>query len=483
VEIKVPVSELAPGDVIVTRPGEAIAVDGVVIEGHASVDEAAISGESIPVEKIVGKNVYSASILINGTLKIKATAVGEDSTFGQIIRLVEEAEANRGDVQRYADKFAAWYLPIVAGIALITYAIRRDPISAAAVMVVACSCSFSLATPVAMLAAIGNSAKDGLLFKGGKYVEELSSADTVLIDKTGTLTIGKPHITDIVTVKGTPKKQLIFLCASAERYSEHPLADAVLEAAQNASVPLFDSDQFNNLPGRGVEAIINTDKISVLNKPLSITSDLQDIANNLISEGKTLLFIHKNDMLIGLMAAEDTLREETKDALTELRSLGIDRIELISGDNEAAVKKIADILAIDYQSEMKPEEKIALVRQMQANGKRVVMVGDGINDAPALAQADIGIAMGHSGTQIASESAHIVLMREDWGLVPDAIKTARRTMRVVKTNILFTVIYNLAGLSLAAVGLLPPAIAAAMQSIPDIGIMANSARLLTREEA
>ena len=479
-ELDLAIGDIKLGDVVVVRPGESIPIDGKVTEGHASVDQSAINGESMPVEVFEGKNVFAASILLNGMLKIKTSAVGRETTFGKIIKMVEEAEANRGEFQLLADKFSGYYLPIVALIAAGTFIISRNPIAAASVMVVACSCSFSLATPVAMLASIGSAAKKGLLFKGGKYIESLSKADTVFIDKTGTLTIGKPIITNVVTIGSFYAEELIQLCASAERYSEHPLAQAVLKEAEVRRLLLLPAKAFNNIPGKGITAEIDGRNIAVMNAPLTSVGEAAQFGKQLRVEGKTLLFVQVDGVDAGILAAEDVLREDTARSIQSLRALGVNTLKLISGDNPAAVEKIAKNLNIDFEGNMSPEQKIDIIKKSQANGGHVVMIGDGINDAPALAQADIGISMGHTGSDIAIETSHIALLREDWTLIPEAFMIAKRTMRVVRMNFLFTAIYNLIGLSLAAAGILPPVIAAAMQSIPDVGIMANSARLLNQ---
>jgi len=479
-EVETPISSIQKDDIVIIRPGESIPVDGVVTDGYASVDQSAINGESMPIEVAKGKYVRAASIVKTGMLKVKTTAVGPETTFGKIIRLVEKAEANRGEFQRMADKFSAYYLPVVGLIAVGTLIIRRDPIAAASVMVVACSCSFSLATPVAMLASIGSSAQKGLLFKGGKYVESLSKADAVFIDKTGTLTIGKPFITDIVPFSDFSEDTLIQFCASAERYSEHPLAEAVLRAANERGIPLLPAKKFKNIPGKGIHAEIQGKNVAVVNTPGKTSETASHISSRLWKEGKTLLFVQIGENDAGILAAEDVLREDVSQSIQALRDMGIEEIKLISGDNRYAVKKISDMLGIDFDSEMSPEEKIRAIKNSQENGRHVVMIGDGINDAPALAQADIGISMGRIGSDIAIETSHITLLREDWTLIPEAFAIAKRTMRIIRMNILFTAMYNLIGLSLAAMGILPPTISAAMQSIPDVGIMANSARLLSQ---
>ncbi len=491
-EVELLIQQVQPGDIVIVRPGEMIPVDGMVIAGQATVNQAAITGEAMPVDAGPGAHVFAATLATLGSLRVQATHIGPDSTYGRVIKLVEEAEAHRADVQRVADKFSAYYLPVVAGIAALTYLVRRDPLATAAVLVVACSCSFALATPIAMLASIGAGAKRGLMIKGGKYLEVLSQADLLLIDKTGTLTLGKPRITDIIMVDTERDDDLqaaiLRLAASAERYSEHPLAEAVRLAALERGLQLYQPEEFEAVPGLGVRARVNGNWIEVGNRRLVEREDswgnsmLESRLVDLQAEGKTLLWVRLDGILAGALAAADTLRPEVPQAIQQVRSLGIRRVELLTGDNQQAAQDLAGKLGIDYRAELLPEDKIAIVKEYQSQGHTVIMVGDGVNDAPALAQADVGIAMGAAGSDIAIEAAHIALMRDDWLLVPQVLRIAARTMRVVKMNIAFTAVYNLLGLTLAALGYLPPILAAVAQSLPDLGILANSSRLLRQKE-
>jgi len=474
----IPISALSSGDIVQVKPGESIPVDGMVLEGSAIVDNSTISGESMPQEVGPGDMTYAASLLTTGSLRIKTTAAGKESLFGRIIKLVEEAEGNRGEMQTLADRFSAIYLPIVGFIALITFLISKNAIAAAAVMAVSCSCSFSLATPVAMLASIGRAAQEGLLFKGGKYIEEMVNIDTLLIDKTGTLTLGKPEITDMHVSDGFDRMTILKNIAAVEQDSEHPLADAILRFAEEEKIAIPKSENFSSDIGKGVSGIVDHTLVEIQNNPQQIGNSMQSIADKLLQEGKTIIYVHFDGRLAAILAAEDSLRIEAKIAIDTLKKRGIDTMMIISGDHRTAVGKIAAQLGIDYSAEMLPHEKIDLVKEFQKSGRKVMMIGDGINDAPALAQAEIGVAMGAKGTEIAIETAHVVLLRDDWSLIPKAIDIAKRTMRIVRLNIFFTAIYNLFGISLAAFGILAPSIAAAMQSIPDVGIMANSARLL-----
>lgn len=465
-------------ETVIVRPGENIPVDGHVIGGQATVDQATITGESMPVEVGPGARVYAATLVRLGSLRVRTTHVGGDTTFGRVVTMVEEAEAHRADVQRLADRFSAYYLPVVAGIAALTFLIRRDPLATAAVLVVACSCSFALATPIAMLASVGAAAIRGLLIKGGKYLESLARADVLLIDKTGTLTLGRPQITDMVCLNGLSENEMLALAASAERYSEHPLAEAVRMAARERSLPLGEPEQFEAVPGLGVRARVNGSTITVGNTRMVADTGSLPLIREFEAQGKTLLLVARDGELAGILAATDTLRPEVPAALNALRALGMTHIEILTGDNERTAAALAERLGVRYRANLLPEDKIAIVKEHQAKGDVVVMVGDGVNDAPALAQADVGIAMGAAGTDVAIEAGHVALMREDWTLVPELFHIAHRTMRVVKGNIAFTAAYNLAGLTLAALGILPPVLAAAAQSLPDLGILTNSSRLL-----
>lgn len=478
-ELEVPVAAVRVGDIVIVRPGEPIPVDGEVVSGQATVNQAAITGESMPVEAGPGRHVFAASFAQFGHLRIRATQIGADTTFGRVVRLVEEADRHRAPIQRIADRFAAWYLPVVIGVAVLTYLAAGNAWATAAVLMVACSCSFALATPVAMIASIGAAAKRGLLIKGSRYLEALAKADVVLLDKTGTVTLGQPRLTDIVPLDASlDPMQLLALAASAERYSEHPLAEAVRAAAADHGLALQDIADFVALPGIGVRARIAPGEVAVGSRRLLADAEVPPVAAQLEVQGKTLLFVTLDNRPVGVMAAMDTLRADVPAALSELRQLGVRHLELLTGDNERTAAALAGALNLPYRANLLPEDKIAIVRAYQRQGRVVVMVGDGVNDAPALAQADIGIAMGAAGSGVAIEAAHIALMREDWSLVPEVVRIARRTMNAVRINIGFTALYNLTGLSLASLGILPPTIAAIAQSGPDFGILINSARLL-----
>jgi Cd2+/Zn2+-exporting ATPase/Cu+-exporting ATPase len=477
-EMEVPADSVQAGEIVIVRPGEKIPVDGVIVSGRATVNQAAITGESMPIEAGPGDRVYAASLAQLGSLRVRTTHAGRDSTFGRVVHMVEQAETSRADVQRMADRFASWFLPIVAGLAALTFLLRRDPLAVAAVLVVACSCSIALATPIAMLASIGAAAARGVLIKGGKHIEALARADVLLIDKTGTLTLGLPRLTDVLPLNGMAEDELLLMAASAERYSEHPLAQAVRRAATERGLSLLESTEFEALPGMGVRAMLGGAPITVGSDRLMAEAADGPRLTALQSSGKTLLYVQRDGKLAGVLAAADTIRPEVPEAMAALRELGMSTIEVLTGDTERTASGLAESIGVPFRAQLLPEDKIAIVRRYQQNGHRVVMVGDGVNDAPALAQADVGIAMGAAGSDIALQAAHVALLRDDWRLVPQVIAIARRTMGVVRLNIAFTAVYNTVGLTLAALGILPPVLAAAAQSIPDLGILANSSRLL-----
>lgn len=483
-EVEVPVAEVKADDTVVVRPGERIPVDGVVVEGQAPVDEASITGESVPVDKHVGDRVFAATVTQAGFLRVQAHRVGTDTTFGRIVRLVEEAEAQKAPVQRFADRFAGYYLPLVIVIALLTLLLTGQILYAVAVVVVACACAIVIATPVVVLASVGSAARRGLLIKGGIALEQLARVNTVVLDKTGTLTYGKPRLTNVVALNGLPDAELLQVVATAERRSEHPLARSIVDAAQQQGLVLGEPTAFTPLVGRGVLADIHGQTWAVGNRSLlaergiMLDTHAERIAASLEQQGKTAFVAARDKEVVGVVAVADTVRPDAKVALDTLKHMRVTQLLLLTGDNERVAAAIATPLGLTYKAGLLPEDKIAAIKALQAQGRRVLMVGDGVNDAPALAQADVGIAMGVAGTDVAIEASDVALMRDDWALVPEAIQLGRRAARTIRQNLLFTALYNIGGITLAAIGLLPPVWAAAAQSLPDAAIMLNAARLL-----
>ncbi|MDP9310597.1 MAG: cadmium-translocating P-type ATPase [Chloroflexota bacterium] len=482
-EVDVPVAQVGVGERVIVRPGERIPVDGGVVDGQASVDQAPITGESIPVDKRVGDSVFAATIAQGGFLTIETTKSATDTTFARIVRLVEEAEAQKAPVQRFADKFSTYYLPVVLTIAVVTFLVTGQILNAVAVLVVACSCAIALATPVVVLASVGNAAQRGLLIKGGMALEQLARIDTLVVDKTGTLTRGEPQVTDLVPF-GMSDDMLLRSVATLESRSEHPLARAMVRAADEHGIAHSIVEQFTSLSGRGIVGTMDGSEWAVGNRRLlserSIPLDAaqEQAAQALETNGKTVFFVAANKVIVGLVGVADVLRGEVKEALNELTTLGIKRVVLLTGDNERVAASVAGELGIEYRANLLPEDKIAAVKELQQQGGSVMMIGDGVNDAPALAQADVGMAMGVAGTDVALEAADVALMRDDWRMVPEALRIGKRGRRTIRQNLGFTAVYNVVGLTLAAIGILPPVWAAAAQSLPDVAIMLNSARLL-----
>ncbi|MGH8071644.1 MAG: heavy metal translocating P-type ATPase [Candidatus Entotheonellia bacterium] len=485
-EMEIPAEEVRRGEVILVKSGERIPVDGRVLAGHGSVNQAPITGESIPVEKTAEDSVFAATVCERGFLRIQTERVGRETTFGRILRLVEEAEAAKAPVQRFADRFTAYYIPVVMAAAAMTYLLGGNSTAAVAVVLVACSCAIAMATPTVVLASVGRAARRGIIVKGGRTLEALAKVDTLVMDKTGTVTFGTPQVTEIVGLNDLPEVEVLTRAAAVERYSEHPLAAAILAAAQLRSLAISASDDFENFPGEGVMAHVGEAEVVCGNERLMERHGVKvppvtvDRVRALEAQGRTVMYVAENATLVGLIGVADTLRPEVPEALNRLRALGIRRTLLLTGDNQQVARALAGQLGIDYRAECLPEEKIEIVKRLQSEGAVVAMVGDGINDAPALAQADVGIAMGAAGTDAAIEAAHVALMQDDWRLVPEAVEIGRRAFVTIKQNLWFTAGYNIVGILLAAIGWLPPIVAAAAQSLPDVGVMLNSSRLLRR---
>jgi Cu+-exporting ATPase len=487
-EAEIGIEQLCVGDQVVVRPGEQIPVDGRVLSGHSAVDQAPITGESLPIEKNAGDKVFAGTMNQLGALTVEATCIGRDTTLSKIIKLVEEAEASKAPVQRFADRYSSYFLPAVLGVGFLTMLLARDVRHGIAVMVVACPCAVALATPLSVVASTGAAARRGILVKGGLYLESLARVDTVVVDKTGTLTFGRPTVTQISNLQSPVSKDTVLaLAAELEQYSEHPLAGAVMAEARSRGLRLDGARDFNAIPGKGVTARVNGDSVCLGTRALldecgvMIEPAHARQAEELEAQGQTVLWLARNAATLGLIAVADVIRPEVPDAIAQLKSLGIRRIILLTGDNERTARAVAAQLGIpEVRANLLPQDKIEAVRALQAEGRRVAMIGDGINDAPALAQADVGIAMGAAGTDVALEAAHVVLMRDDWTQVPEAIRLARRTFRTIQQNITFGMLYNIVGVTLAALGILPPVLAAAAQSLPDVAVFLNSSRLLRR---
>jgi Cu+-exporting ATPase len=488
-EVEVPIEQVQVGDILVVKPGERIPTDGVVVDGYSSVDEKIITGESMPVEKSVGSEVIGATINKTGLLKIRATKVGEDTALMQIVHLVEEAQASSAPVQKFADRIVGYFVPAVftvAGIAfaywLVTKGFSFAFLVLLAVLLIACPCALGIATPTAILAGVGKGAEYGILIRGGEYVENARKLTTVVFDKTGTLTKGEPSVTDVIAFKSYKEDEILLFAAIAEKGSEHPLAEAVLKKASSLNINVPDAEAFEAIPGHGVKARFNGKTILLGNRRLmeinkiSIGENVESHLTKFEEEGKTVMLLAVDGEIVGILAAMDTLKDSAREAIRNFKKMGLE-IVMLTGDNERTARAIAKQLGIDNViANVLPWEKVNVIKKLQSEGKVVAMVGDGINDAPALAQAHIGIAIG-SGTDIAKETGGIVLIKDDLGDVVRAIMLSRATMRKIKQNLFWAFIYNTVSIPIAAVGLLSPIIAAGAMAFSSLFVVSNSATL------
>ncbi|MBN1792176.1 copper-translocating P-type ATPase [Candidatus Woesearchaeota archaeon] len=486
-EVRIPVDDVKVGDLILVRPGEKIPVDGVIGEGHSSVDESMITGESIPVEKKEGDQVIGATINKTGAFQFKASKVGAKTTLARIIKLVEDAQGSKAPIQRFADEVSAYFVPVVLLIAIVTFTtwmiVKGDLsfalVAAISVLVIACPCALGLATPTAIMVGTGKGASNGVLIKGGEALETAHRIKHVVLDKTGTITEGKPSLTDIESDMDSGK--FLHVAASLEKMSEHPLAEAIVKAHKGSFEKV---EGFKAIPGHGVHGNIRHKEYFLGNKKLMDDfgipiADYESQASRLESEGKTVMFLAEGKSLLGVVAVADRIKESSKRAVQELMDLGITP-HMITGDNERTAKAIASQVGIkDYFAEVLPEDKAGHVKELQKHGK-VAMVGDGINDAPALAQADIGIAMG-SGTDVAMETGNVVLMKDDLLDVAKAIRLSRATMSKIRQNMFWALAYNVAGIPIAAgvfyvwTGwLLNPMIAGGAMALSSVSVVSNS---------
>jgi Cu+-exporting ATPase len=495
-EIEIPIEEVEVGDIILVKPGERIPVDGEVVEGLTSIDESMLTGESIPVEKKVGDKVFGASINKNGSIRFKATKIGSDTALAQIIKLVEDAQGSKAPIAQMADIVSGYFVPIVFVIAVLSAAIwllaGEGTVFALkafiAVLVIACPCALGLATPTAIMVGTGKGAEYGVLIKGGEALETAHKINTIVFDKTGTITEGRPEVTDIVTTGEIDEKALLQLAASAEKGSEHPLGEAIVRGAEKQGLEIKKLDSFNAIPGHGIEVVIDGKQILLGNRKLMTDrgislAQLKDRSDRLASEGKTPMYVSVENNLAGIIAVADVVKESSAKAIKTLHKMGIE-VAMITGDNIRTAEAIAKQVGIDrVLAEVLPQDKASEVKKLQQEGKKVAMVGDGINDAPALAQADIGIAIG-SGTDVAMESADIVLMRSDLMDVPTAIQLSKSTIRNIKQNLFWAFGYNVAGIPIAAGllhafggPLLNPVFAAAAMSMSSVSVLTNALRL------
>jgi len=490
-EVEIAADEVEVGDVVVVRPGEKIPVDGVVVAGQSAVDESMITGESIPVEKGEGDEVIGATINRSGSFRFRATKVGRETALAQIIELVRQAQGAKAPAQRLADRVAGVFVPTVIGIAVATFvlwltlgptpAFTRALLNFVAVLVIACPCALGLATPTAIMVGTGKGAENGILIKGGETLELAQRLQVIVFDKTGTLTEGAPRLTDVVAADGAGETQILRLAAAAERGSEHPIARAIMSGAQERGIELPEATDFQAVSGHGLRVTVEGARILLGNAKLMTDNGVElgalgARAEALRTEGKTAMFLASDGRVVGILAVADTLKRGSREAVRRLRQMGVE-VAMITGDNAQTAAAIAREAGIDrVLAEVLPEQKAKEVKKLQAEGKVVAMVGDGINDAPALAQADIGIAIG-TGTDVAMQSSDLTLVTGDLAGVVAAIELSQRTFRTIKQNLFWAFIYNIIGIPLAASGVLRPIYAAAAMSFSSVSVVSNSLRL------
>ena len=497
-ERDIPVEDVVVGDVVVVRPGEKVPVDGVIVEGRSALDESMISGESLPVEKKPGDEVVGATLNKTGSFRFRATKVGQETALAQIIRLVREAQGSKAPIQRLADVIASYFVPVVISMAILTFVVwfdfgpepvlTRALLNFVAVMIIACPCALGLATPTAVLVGTGKGAERGILIKSGESLETAHKVDTVVFDKTGTLTRGEPDVTDIVAAAGFDETAVLVFAASAERGSEHPVGEAVVRKARALSLGLHEARDFQALEGMGVEAVVNDRAVLVGNAALLEARNvglgaLPERAGALSAEGRTSVFVAVDGRAAGLIAVADALKPSAAPAVERLRRMGL-AVMMLTGDDRRTAEAVAHRAGIaQVLPEVLPGEKTRVIRELQEQGRTVAMVGDGINDAPALAQADVGIAIG-SGTDVAVEASDITLIRDDLEAVASAVELSRRTIRTIRQNLFWAFIYNVIGIPVAAGVLYPffgvllnPVIASAAMAFSSVSVVSNSLRL------
>lgn len=485
-EIMIPVEEVVVGDRLIVKPGEKIPVDGRIVKGRTSVDESMITGESIPIEKEVDATVIGSTINKNGSIQMEATKVGKDTALASIVKIVEDAQGSKAPIQRLADVISGYFVPIVVGIAILTFTVwiafvqpgQFEPalVAAIAVLVIACPCALGLATPTSIMVGTGKAAENGILFKGGEHLERTHQLQAIVLDKTGTITKGKPEVTNF-----TGDEEALQLLASAEKGSEHPLAEAIVAYATEQDIDLVEVDDFNAIPGHGIEAMISDHNILVGNRKLMQEHQIevggaeQEMADYEV-EGKTAMLIAVNGKYRGIVAVADTIKETAPQAIRELKEQGLGVI-MLTGDNERTAQAIAKQVGIDQViAQVLPEEKADKVKEIQLQGKKVAMVGDGVNDAPALAIADIGIAIG-TGTEVAIEAADVTILGGELLLIPKAIRISHATIKNIRQNLFWAFGYNTAGIPIAAIGLLAPWVAGAAMALSSVSVVSNSLRL------
>ncbi|MDP2968036.1 MAG: cation-translocating P-type ATPase, partial [Deltaproteobacteria bacterium] len=486
-EVRVPIDEVKTNEIVIVKPGERIPVDGKIISGCGSINQSMLTGESIPIEKGAGDRVYCGTINESGSCEIETTQVAEDTKLAQIKRLILEAQAEKSPIQRVMDRFARYFVPAILLIALAAFLITGDPIRAITILIVACPCALVLGTPTAVVAAIGNAARQGILIKGGAFLEQLGKLKTLLMDKTGTLTHGKPKVVGIRVFDGMDEKEVLYWASLAEKRSEHPLARAIMEKAEESGLRIPHPESFENFRGKGVRVrwdgrtVIVGSPEMMKGEGISIQDSIKEELNSTESQGMTSLLITLDHRIIGSISIADTLRKEAKAAIDRIRKEGVSEIWMLTGDSEPVAKRIGKELGIRYEAKLLPEEKVSRVKEWKKQGRIVAMVGDGVNDAPALAAADIGIAMGAVGTDMAIETADIALMTDELEKIPEAIRLSRKALRVIKENLVFAIVFNTTLVFLSSQGWVTMILGAVMHQASSLLVILNSMRLLRKD--
>jgi Cd2+/Zn2+-exporting ATPase len=483
-EVSIPTAELRAGDLVLVRSGERIAADGEVVAGSASVNQAAITGESIPDDKSVGDTVYAGSLNELGAIEVRAARVGTETTLGQIRRMVEEAQEQKAPIERILDRYAKLYTPAAILLGLGVYLVTGDLLRAITILIVFCPCVMVLATPTALVASIGNAALRGSLVKKGATIEGLATVDTLAFDKTGTLTSGAPVLVEARSLNGMVEGELLGLAAGAERFSEHPVGRAIVSSAQDSGLHVPDPEAFEVLPGLGVRTVVAGHDV-VLGRPglfrgdgLAMCDGAESEATRLAAGGRTVVVVGVDGAVAGLLVLEDALRSEARPLTGKLKALGM-RVVLVTGDNRATAERIAGTLGIDeVHAEVLPSEKVEVVKRLQAQGRRVAFVGDGVNDGPALATADVGVAMGLGGTDVAIETAEIALLSDDLLQLPHLIELSQKALHAIKQNLVFSLAVLGIAVGLAIPGILHPVTGALLHELSSLPVIANSARLI-----
>jgi len=483
--IEIPIEEVREEETVLVKPGEKIPVDGIVISGHASVNQAPITGESIAVEKAQGSQVLTGTIVELGALEITVTKVGDDTTFARIIKLIREGQENKAPVEKIADRYAKYFGPAILVIAAVVFAITQNVVVAVSTLVIACPCALTLATPTAVVATIGNAAKKGILIRGGAALETTGKVDAVVLDKTGTLTLGNPKVMDVMSFGGKTEAQVVGLAAVAEKFSEHPLSKAIVEKAQELGITIADPTDFEVMVGHGVKSHLREAEILVGNDKLlkrfgiELTGQTERFLKGQESLGRTAVFVCENRSIIGIISIADVPRDGVAQSISNLRNAGIKRVVMLTGDKRTTANSIGEQAGItEVESDLLPEQKVDYIKRLKEEGYNVLMVGDGINDAPALATAHVGVAMGKVGTDVAIETADIVLMSDDLGKVSKTIVLGKKTLSMIKQNIFLAMAVNILGVVFAVHGDINPIIAAAIHEGNALFVVINSARLL-----